>query len=637
VEVVMDFRTTCDAGTGGLHALKPDAPAGEHRLKEVVQTRRASATRPGLRGALSIAAALLLAVPLLASEAEARFGGGRGGGGGGGFSMGGRGGGGGFGGGGGLRAGSFGGGGFRGGSIGMIGRGGGGGFRGGSIGMIGRGGGGPAIRSLGAPRLGAARLPGISRYSGRSISAAGLRSGNVAGLRSGMRGMRGPSIANMRSARMGANVRSARMGSVRRAGVADPGRANVANLRRAGMANVGRGQVGNMRRANLKMAAAGAGGLAGAAALRGQGRPASVRHSFGNRSLANAAFKSHAGHAHLRHGKHHHGHFHGHFHRKHGHFHHHKHWPWWHRGIVIGWVGPVFWPYAYDDFFDYVFWPYAYDDFWPYAYEDVYYGIYGGYGYVDQGVGVRASPGARTTRARTVRALNGAGSAGGGVCGEQAPELTNWPIESISEVVQPTDAQRPLLTELKDATAKAVEILRASCPTDLPSIPTGRLAAMESRLQVMLDAVQTVRGPLDQFYQSLTDEQKERFNVVAPTDTAASQDRRDLTRLCTERGPGVADLPIDRIAQAVRPDDVQRAALEELRAASTRAGEGLKADCPTYRALTPTGRVEAMQQRLEAMLTAVRTVQPALAKFYDGLSDEQKARFNAISARRTGA
>jgi hypothetical protein len=293
----------------------------------------------------------------------------------------------------------------------------------------------------------------------------------------------------------------------------------------------------------------------------------------------------------------------------------------------------VFWPYAYDDFFDYVFWPYAYDDFWPYAYEDVYYGIYGGYGYVDQGVGV----GARTTRARTVRALNGAGPAGGGVCGEQAPELTNWPIESISEVVQPTDAQRALLTELKDATAKAVEILRASCPTDLPSIPTGRLAAMESRLQVMLDAVRTVRGPLDRFYQSLTDEQKERFNVVAPTAAAEGQERRDLTRLCTERGPGVADLPIDRIAQAVRPDDVQRAALEELRAASVRAGEGLKADCPTYRALTPTGRVEAMQQRLEAMLTAVRTVQPSLTRFYDGLSDEQKARFNAISARRTGA
>ena len=44
-----------------------------------------------------------------------------------------------------------------------------------------------------------------------------------------------------------------------------------------------------------------------------------------------------------------------------------------------GFVGPVFWPYAYDDCIDYLFWPYAYDTFWPYAFDDVYQGIYGGY------------------------------------------------------------------------------------------------------------------------------------------------------------------------------------------------------------------------------------------------------------------
>jgi hypothetical protein len=51
-------------------------------------------------------------------------------------------------------------------------------------------------------------------------------------------------------------------------------------------------------------------------------------------------------------------------------------WPWWRGGLVLGWFGPLFWPYAHYDLFDYVYWPYAYDDFWPYAYDDVYYGIY---------------------------------------------------------------------------------------------------------------------------------------------------------------------------------------------------------------------------------------------------------------------
>ena len=40
-----------------------------------------------------------------------------------------------------------------------------------------------------------------------------------------------------------------------------------------------------------------------------------------------------------------------------------------------------------------------------------------------------------------------------------------------------------------------------------------------------------------------------------------------------------------------------------------------------------------MQQRLEAMLQAVKTVQPALENFYGSLSDEQKARFNQLGAR----
>src|SRR5262249_56333662 len=45
----------------------------------------------------------------------------------------------------------------------------------------------------------------------------------------------------------------------------------------------------------------------------------------------------------------------------------------------------------------------------------------------------------------------------------------------------------------------------------------------------------------------------------------------------------------------------------------------------------PTGRIEAMGQRLDAMLAAVRTVRPVIEKFYNSLNDEQRARFNALS------
>jgi hypothetical protein len=109
-----------------------------------------------------------------------------------------------------------------------------------------------------------------------------------------------------------------------------------------------------------------------------------------------------------------------------------------------------------------------------------------------------------------------------------------------------------------------IDILKAGCPNDLPSTPTGRLAAMESRLQVMLQAVQTVRPALNRFYQSLNDEQKARFNAVsAGDDSTAGEDQRDFTKFCDERTPGVTDLPIDRIAQAVQPTSAQRVALDE--------------------------------------------------------------------------
>jgi LTXXQ motif family protein len=64
----------------------------------------------------------------------------------------------------------------------------------------------------------------------------------------------------------------------------------------------------------------------------------------------------------------------------------------------------------------------------------------------------------------------------------------------------------------------------------------------------------------------------------------------------------------------------------------SRRRKALKVSCTAYQMLTPTGRVEAMEKRLDVTLGAVKTVQPALAKFYNSLSDEQKARFNSLGS-----
>jgi LTXXQ motif family protein len=422
-------------------------------------------------------------------------------------------------------------------------------------------------------------------------------------------------------------------------GRAHIGRAHIGKAH-VGRAHVGRAHVGRPHVGKTHVGKAhigGAGNRFTTASAHRLGRAAARmgdpgRRVFGNRAIANVALQSQFGHARF------HGAFSG------------SAWPWWRGGVVLGWFGPLFWPYAYYDLFDYVYWPYAYDDFWPYAYDDVYYGIYGPYaysgpyGYRPYADSTRYYAGRRAHRGvssgRYAARANATERGAAEVCSDEAAQLTNLPIERISELVQPTATQRPALDELRAANAKAIEMLKAGCPNDLPSIPTGRLAAMESRLQAMLGAVQTVRPALERFYQSLSDEQKARFNAIASADDpdAAAKDRRDLTKFCDEKTPGVADLPIDRIAQAVQPTPAQRAVLDELQDASVKAAERLKLECPSYQTLTPTGRVEAMEKRLDATLGAVKTVRPALAKFYNSLSDEQKARFNSLrsASRATG-
>jgi uncharacterized protein YicC (UPF0701 family) len=155
---------------------------------------------------------------------------------------------------------------------------------------------------------------------------------------------------------------------------------------------------------------------------------------------------------------------------------------------------------------------------------------------------------------------------------------------------------------------------------------------MHQRLEAMLQAVRTVRPALEKFYQSLNDEQKARFSALGSEGNPDQQQaKRDLTQVCGERASGIASLSLERIERAVQPDEAQRAALKQLQDATSEAANLLGSDCRTDRALTPVGRLQAMEQRLDAMLRAVQAVEPALQKFYASLGDEQKERFNRLS------
>jgi hypothetical protein len=104
-----------------------------------------------------------------------------------------------------------------------------------------------------------------------------------------------------------------------------------------------------------------------------------------------------------------------------------------------------------------------------------------------------------------------------------------------------------------------------------------------------------------------------------------------LAQMCGDDSRDIAGLPIVQIETAIQPTEAQGAALDELGNASIAAAQSIRAACPTQVILTAPGRLAAMQQRIEAMVSAVATVQPALEKFYGLLNDEQKARLNALA------
>jgi hypothetical protein len=189
---------------------------------------------------------------------------------------------------------------------------------------------------------------------------------------------------------------------------------------------------------------------------------------------------------------------------------------------------------------------------------------------------------------------------------------------------------------VRDAAREAASVFRNSCPASnaFPLTPPGRLRAMTGRLQATLEAVQTVRPPLERFYNSLTDEQKERFNELGPTKLRNNAEARAAlptdSKTCAQAKPGLTNLPIEKIDEVVVPSEAQEKLLDSLEDATSKAVSILQGACPDEAPLTPPGRLAAMQTRLQAMIDAANTVKPALDAFYASLSNEQKARFNRI-------
>jgi hypothetical protein len=184
----------------------------------------------------------------------------------------------------------------------------------------------------------------------------------------------------------------------------------------------------------------------------------------------------------------------------------------------------------------------------------------------------------------------------------------------IWRAIAPTAAQEPLLKNLATALAQANGYLIKSCPAEIPPLPVERLQLIDSQIDAMTMALEIVRVPLQKFEQSLDDIQRALLSA----------------RMACAKNPEPANWPVPILKQALQPTAAQEAALDDLERAFNRAASELNADCYDDVPRMPSARLQVIEGRLDTTWVAVQTIQVAVAQFQKQLSDQQRARFNAL-------
>ena len=195
-------------------------------------------------------------------------------------------------------------------------------------------------------------------------------------------------------------------------------------------------------------------------------------------------------------------------------------------------------------------------------------------------------------------------------------------VGRITQAVSLGEKQQPTLQKLATALGQAHGYLIKSCPPEIPVQPVARLQLMVNQLDAMINALEIVRPPLQAFEQSLSDEQRARFDGGgAVVDGIAP---------ACKTPAGSPKQAVAEIERAVQPTAEQKPALAQVEDAFSRAQSGLDAGCPGVVSRTALGRLEATESRLDAAWRAAQTIQVALADFQKTLSDEQNAKFNSL-------
>src|SRR4030088_3119493 len=283
----------------------------------------------------------------------------------------------------------------------------------------------------------------------------------------------------------------------------------------------------------------------------------------------------------------------------------------------------IFWPDAAADLVEYLFFPKGNDRFWAHGYDAVVDAAFAASDADDQR-GPRGRPAANQVSDAASPAKAPLSSAD--LCSSTSADAdANALIERIEQAIAPSGSQRNVLEQLRAALVQAIERIKATCPAALPTTLTERLNAIQDRIWAMHDALLTIRLPLENFYNSLTDEQQRRLRRDEPDSREIGANvAGERAQMCAEPAAGIADSTMRAIERAARPTEQQRAGLEALRLRSAAMSQLIASSCPTHPPPGYMGRFAAVTDRLDVMLFAVMSMSPVLQNFYDSLNEQQR-------------
>ena len=295
---------------------------------------------------------------------------------------------------------------------------------------------------------------------------------------------------------------------------------------------------------------------------------------------------------------------------------------WWQHGDGgYGWVGPLFWPFALYDIYDYALWGDGMG-FWGYGYRDIYAAIFTPYDDDELARYVSPPQGRKFRKFPTLER----------VCSDHAGELASLPVEQIRQSMRLSEEQQSILDDLRKASVEAAQTIHAACPTEAASTPSGRLAAMQQRLEAMKSAIERIRTPFEKFQESLDDDQKAELAELNDQ-RAPFAPKVPTAQSCTP--PETLQWPVSEIEAKLHLSETQREQLDALQRMNAFARNTLNFACQPDDNLTPPDRLATADTRLDAILDAIRLIAPALDDFLATLSEEQKAQFETIGAKRT--